>query len=1047
MSDSILLVAVGASAGGLEALTALFAAAPERTGMSFVVVQHLSPDYKSMMVELLDRRTSLTVKEVEDGIVPEAEHVYVIEPQTSLRLEGDQLRIDPMPRDQRVPHPINIFFESVAAEREGACAAVVLSGTGSDGARGVEAIKDAGGTVVVQDPETASFDGMPKAAIQTGTADLVLPPSDVIKELKVLQQSGPASYFGLAGDHGATTLGQIVGVLRKSTGVNFGHYKPTTVIRRIHRRMEILDVADPRQYVELLRNDAVEIATLYRDLLIGVTRFHRDTGAVTALQTIALPALLERPSTGPVRAWVAGCSTGEEAYTVAMLLAELLRDKSREFRVFATDVDAGALEAASAGEFDESSVQHLPTELLERYFERRGATWVARPSLRDKILFSRHNVIEDPPFTRLDFISCRNLLIYLRGPIQQRILQIFSSSLNENGVLWLGSSEALGASAPLYDVLDPRWRIYGARPGRRKQIVAPLSRTLPAAVRVSPHDTRQTRLLRAVRRALTRYAPPTVIINAEFEVVYRYGELGDLLSVPSGEVSLDIREMLPTAVSSLVVTGVHRVLDVDEDVVYSHVQLETPANALTFDLRLRSASEAADGPRLVALIFENMVEDDPVEEIVVPAGERVSEIDAQLHRTRRELADTRANLQTTIEELESSNEELQSTNEELIASNEELQSTNEELQSVNEELRMVNDEHQVKVAELMSLNHTLDTVLNSVEVGILLVDSDLQLARFNPAAARYVNLRPVDIGRPLSHLTHHLDFPDLLDRIGEVVRDSVVVERHVAARDGEVSTLVGIRPRRLDDYVSGALVTITDVTTLLQARHDANRLKAAFDQSGASVCIIDPKLRIQGYSSRFLEACGRDGAYLEDTAITELVAQEEEARVRGAIEQALAGARWSGVVRVRHPSGAFRWDSVDLVPGQDSDERYALWLATDLRDALRLGLHSDGPAGYWLWNPDTHEAHASSNFAGLWELSEEPRSLVDLEACLNAPDAERLRKEVGQALSRTRMVRLRLSLAAGEHDLEVLLQRSAVRREATFLVMEARRVSPGEVAS
>ncbi len=968
--------------------------------MTFVVVQHLSPDYKSMMVELLDRRTSLTVQKVADGIIPKAEHVYVIEPQTSIRLEGGKLRIETTERDARTPHSISDFFESVASGNEGGCVGVVLSGTGSDGARGVEVIKDAGGTVVVQEPASAAFNGMPLAALSTGTADIVVPPQNMILELMRLQESGAAAYFGLAGDHGSAVLAQLVAVLKKRTGINFNHYKATTIVRRIQRRMSYVGLEDPREYVDRLRDDETETAALYKDLLIGVTKFHRDAGAVAALQATAIPRLLSQPSTAPVRAWVAGCSTGEEAYTVAMLLTEAIiaRGIDRELRIFATDVDSRALQVASAGEFSAESIAHLPPDLVARYFINRRGVYTAQPVLRDPILFSRHDVIEDPPFSRLDFVSCRNLLIYLRPVVQQRILRMFSQCLLDDGIMWLGSSETLGQSESLFQTLESRWRIYAARPGRRKHVVPPLRVVTPPAP-VGQAVPRDSKLLRALGAALTNYAPPTLMINERFEVVYRYGDL-ELLKLPYGEVSLDVRELLPMELSSIISTAVGRLKDIEEDLVYRNLRAGDDEQARQFDLRIRLL-ESKGSEVLIALVFERLTE--PIaEEVVVTPESFPGEIEAELQQTRRALADTRANLQTTIEELESSNEELQSTNEELYASNEELQSTNEELQSVNEELRMVNDEHQAKVEELKQVNRTLDAVLGGIDVGILLVDNQLVLSRFNTSATLFLNARSVDIGRPLSHLTHRLAFPDLLDRIGDVIRGGAPIERSVATTDGNSQVLVRIRPRG-DAQREEALITVTEVTSLVDAQRSAAQFKAAFDASEHCVAILQTNGSLAAFSKSFATLMDRDPAYLENGSIFELLGEDSGDCIRVLLKQVPDKGRWSGILRFRLPSGAARWMVVEMTPGPKgrTKDGSILWTSRPIQEALLAGEVPDGDPryGHWLWDPERFVTHASPTLAAMWGLSDdEPFEIKHLEAQLSEEALGKFRQVNQEAL-------------------------------------------------
>lgn len=989
MTNLPTLVAVGASAGGLEALSSMLGSATGETGMTFVIIQHLSPDYKSMMTELLARRTQLKVQPAQDGQQVQAETVYVMEPQAQIKLDGATLRVKTVPRDERLSQPINDFFNS-AAEYPGEKVAVVLSGTGSDGTHGIAAVKSADGTIVVQEPSSAAFDGMPQSAIRTGLVDLVVPANEIITELLSLRNSGPEVYFGLADDRGRVVLQRIMTALEGLSGVDFTFYKPSTILRRIKRRMQHLELTDPRAYVDKLRETPMEVSALYHDLLIGVTRFFRDPGAISALSDLVMPRVLARAGTGPIRAWVAGCSTGEEAYTVAILIAEGLANAGldRDFRVFATDIDSKALEYAKAGEFTGESIERLPLAVREKYFVARGETFLVRKEIREHLLFSRHNLIEAPPFSRLDLISCRNLLIYLKPSIQQRIIQTFSSALIDDGVLWLGSSETIGGAKDQFNTLNSRWRLYQARPGRRRKMIpmAGVTRLAPTRSPSSVEAMRQKRIMRTLEGALLGYAPPTLLIDTEFQLIYRYGNLDELLSVPSGAMTLDVREMLPRELSAIIYTAFSRARDAHDDLHYRGLRLES---GLVFDMRVRLLTDRRGEDELLALIFEGLKTEEPASTEIVSV--QVSgEIETELLNARRDLQDTRVNLQATIEELETSNEELQSTNEELIAANEELQSTNEELQSVNEELHTVNAEHQDKVEELVRLTEKLDDVLGAIEVGVVVLDEQLAVQHFNLAATRYFNLIDQDLGRPLAHITHQMAFSDLLDRCGDALRSGTQTMRQTTGAGRTV--LLNILPRRrTHEAAVGVVLTITDVTELISARRHAGEFQHAFDLTGLSAVLIDGDGCVQAFNSNFADRTERDPAHLAGQSFEAFIADDDRARFARALESVRAGRPWSSILQGMLPDGRSSWMVIDLFvsPAGETRTPTVLCIARPFTELFPFNpnrIVEEGRRAVWVHDLATGHTTASRGLAGVWGAS----TILGLTEYASAEQVQRL---------------------------------------------------------
>jgi two-component system, chemotaxis family, CheB/CheR fusion protein len=582
-----------------------------------------------------------------------------------------------------------------------------------------------------------------------------------------------------------TGLARIVFALRAHTGIDFDCYKPESVSRRVVRRMRELELKDMHTYTQRIQDDAHEATALAHYILVGVTRFLRDEGAIQSLRANVIPRLVERAQIKPLRLWVAGCSTGEEAYSLAMLLNEALDAVPDHlgWKLFATDIDGAAIEQASSGEFDPQLLEQLPQSLRERYFTPRGDRYVVHKRLREKLLFSRHDITQDPPFSHVDMVSCRNLLIYLKPNMQSRVLQLLSAALNDDGVLWLGASESLGERADEFKTLDARWRVYAARPNRKRDPMLfttnRAAQTTEAARRMKKDDL--SLLLETIHKV---YVPPCLVIDSHFRLMYRFGELDALLRLPTGAVSLDVRDLLPEELSSLI-TALASKTRQSGDVVYRDLTAMTERGQRSFDLRACTLT-LPDHGNLIALFFEGLSDVQVNPEAVArgPSDLGPGTRD-RLDFLESELRQTRESLQATIEELESSNEEMQATNEELIAANEELQSTNEELQSVNDQLHNESSANGEKVSELNVANGDMERLLANLDVGIVLLDDKLGIRRFNPTATLHFNLLPQDVGRSLTHLSHRLRYENLVEDCQRALRDPAPpVWRSIQTQDG-----------------------------------------------------------------------------------------------------------------------------------------------------------------------------------------------------------------------------------------------------------------------
>ena len=822
-------VAVGASAGGLEAIELFFSHMPPESGLGFVVIQHLSPDYKSLMVELLSKKTLMPVHRAEDGMLVLPNHVYLIPPKKNLTIFHGKLLLSEQDHSKGVNLPIDVFLRSLAEDQSEKAVAIILSGTGSDGTRGVRAIKEYGGMVMVQSEESAKFDGMPRAAIATGLVDFVLPPDQMPGQLLSFAKHPyitkvERSETLLSDEQGLT---RIFAILREKCKVDFTFYKPSTVTRRIERRMTINQTDDIKDYVAFLSNRPGEAVALYRELLIGVTSFFRDQDAYDRLAQYGLPEILNSANTREIRFWVAGCSTGEEAYSLAILARETMEQLgvSRDVKIFATDIDRDAIHFAANGCFPESIAADVSPRLLSKYFYKKDDNFQIARSIREMVVFAQHNLIRDPPFTNIALISCRNLLIYLQPILQHKVLEFFNFSLNPGGLLRLGTSETTGEMTDYFEAIDPKWKLYRSK-GRLKplsdathllSVTDTRSRELRgqfAGVRRALRLSEEERVLERFLEVVTQdYIPLAVIVNAQLEVLHVLGDAGGYFRLPSGKVVNDISKMAARELAIPLTTGIQKVFRQRQELRFSNIRLPQEGVIRLVDLRIRPLPEKKGYEPLVAVFVEEVKKIESAE--LESAGQSYDLSKAAEERLRdleQDLQFTHENLQATIEELETSNEELQATNEELLASNEELQSTNEELQSTNEELFTVNTEYQSKIIELTELNNDVENLLGATQIGHLLLDENLEVRRFSPRIAEIFKLLESDVGRPITHISHYLANCDPLQIVREVQAAGQPVEREVRTQEGRWY-LMRIVPYTVGPRTfSGTVISFVDIT-------------------------------------------------------------------------------------------------------------------------------------------------------------------------------------------------------------------------------------------
>ncbi len=834
------VVGIGASAGGLEAMTALFDAESALDGMALVIVQHLDPKSESHLVPLLTQHTSLTVRPAQDGLEIEPDHVYVCVPNRDLVVRDGRLRLLDPETERSLRRPIDRFFESLASAYGDRAIAVVLSGAASDGSRGISEIKSAGGMVIVQDPQTAEFDGMPSSAIHTGLVDLVLPAEKIPEVLVRLAthplENLPATTDDETFDVEAAPLQSILTVLGDRFGYDFADYKRPTLLRRTRRRMSLRNVDDFAAYASLVREDADEAASLFRDLMINVSSFFRDREAWQELQREVIdPLIAKRASGDTIRVWSAGCATGEEAYTIGMLLIERIEVSGKRIQpqIFATDV-SDSLETARAGVYPETIAMELSAERLDRFFVNHGPTYEVKSHLRDLIVFARHNVITDPPFLRMDLICCRNLLIYIEPETQQKILGMFNFGLRDGGTLMLGSAETIGMQTDLFSPISAQWRIFRSRrivhTGRfdfpRFTVTHQRLGAHSAAQRDRPVKDECLRL--AQRALLDRYAPPSVVIDTDHQVLVYSGITSRYLTQPGGEPTRDLLALISAGLRPPLRQAINEALSAKRQAITTSGYIKEEDVRRPVTLTIHPIGPARDASPLLLVSFEEPAEPQTVSERepeqVDRSGQSVDQLEEELQLTRRELQDVSEQYDRLLEDYSTSGEEMLSINEELQSANEELESSKEELQSLNEELNTLNDELHSKVQAVERTNSDLNNLLASTEIATLFLDMDCRVRWFTPATRQVLRLIPSDVGRPIRDLASAVTGSQLESEAQKVLKNLVPVETEVVCEQGRHFIRRILPYRTADNRIDGVVATFVDITERKRGEQQRERL-------------------------------------------------------------------------------------------------------------------------------------------------------------------------------------------------------------------------------
>jgi two-component system CheB/CheR fusion protein len=859
------IVGIGASAGGLEALEKFFINMPQDSGMAFVIIMHFDPTSKSILVEILKRYTKMEVFQAENGAKISPNNVYIIPPNKDMAILNGILQLLEPTVSRGIRHPIDFFFRSLSEDCKEKAICIILSGTGTEGTIGLKAIKGEGGMVMVQDVTSAAYDGMPASAIATGFVDYILPPEKMPEQLLNFVKQ---PY--IKGTRKAALIEQnapkqnIFVQIRDRTGHDFSLYKESTINRRIERRMNIHQIDKLQDYVRYLSENPSEIDALFKELLIGVTSFFRNLHAYEILKKKVLPDMLkDMTSAQPLRVWITACSTGEEAYSIAMIFKEYLNEIKSNIKVqiFATDVDKDAIEKARAGVYPASIAVDVSQERLRRFFTRAEDSYRVNKEVREMVSFAIQSLIKDPPFSNLDMVSCRNLLIYLGPVLQKKVLSTLHYSLKKDGILFLGNSETIGEFTDLFSVYDRKWRIYKSKGGShiligdfthmgRAGVFAKIKE--PAkSVGIGIGDHIEKMLLES-------YAPSCVIINEKNEILYFHGKTGKYLEPAPGNAGLKIVEMAREGLKHELNIAIRKVITQKKEFVFKELNVKTNGSFQTVNLIVRPLVKP-DMQGLMMVIFEEVPNRPSKTEKKTYKKPQINQhvIDLEL-----ELKSTRENLQATIEEMETSNEELQSTNEEFQAANEELQSANEELetsreelQSVNEELMTLNAEHQAKIEENFRILNDMNNMLMSTEIATVFLDNDLCIKRFTPAATKIINLRKTDIGRPVKDFSSKLVYEKLIDDVLEVLNTLAPMETEVIDKKGNWY-LMRIRPyRTTENVIEGAVVTFIDITErkLAEKMEQDARIftEGIIDTVRESLVVLDKDMRVISANQSF----------------------------------------------------------------------------------------------------------------------------------------------------------------------------------------------------
>jgi two-component system CheB/CheR fusion protein len=888
------IIGVGASAGGLEALEQFFSHMPKDNGMAFVVIQHLDPTHIGIMPELLQRITPMKVYQASDNLKLKPNCVYVIPPNKSLSmLNGALLLFDPV-ETRGLRLPIDIFFCALADDMQEKSIGIILSGMGSDGSLGLKAIKDKNGIALVQTPTSSKFDGMPRSAIAAVNADIVASADELPLKLMELLKNFPAEKADvLINDKSKGNLDKIILLIREQSGHDFSHYKINTLFRRIERRKGVHQIDKLNSYVRFCQENPKELEILFKELLIGVTSFFRDTAVWEKLKNEILPKLIAQLPAGYVmRAWVTACSTGEEAYSLAIVFKEAVEKskKNISLQIFATDLDPDAIDEARKGLYAPNIVAEVSTERLNRYFTIEPKGFRVLAAIREMVVFAPQNVIKDPPFTKLDILTCRNMLIYMESDLQKKLMSLFNYSLNPGGIMVLGSAETCNGKSDGFSEIDNKLKIYGrtSSPSATDLTDFPSSfsyrSTRVAENPATSHVVENIQIL-ADQVLLQRFAPASALVNEKGDIIYMTGRIGKYLEPVAGKANYNIYVMARDGLRNELPGALRKAMQNYNEVILRNIKIGAEGSSLYADITIQRLDTQNSIKGMILLLFSDVttkVNYELKQKTIKPAraSGRTKKMELMLQSSQEDLQGLREEMLTSQEELKSTNEELQSTNEELQSTNEELTTSKEEMQSLNEELQTVNVELQSKVSDFVQANEDMKNLLNSTEIATLFLDNNLNIRRFTEQATKIFKLRKVDIGRPFTDQASDLKYPDIDQHARQVLDTLISIETPIQAEGGRWYNVRILPYRTLDDHIDGLVITLTDITLAKKTEMALNiseiRYRSLFESAKEGILILDAEtgkivdvnpflVELLGYSKeQFLEKTIWQIGFLKD---------------------------------------------------------------------------------------------------------------------------------------------------------------------------------------
>ncbi|MDJ0714518.1 MAG: chemotaxis protein CheB [Prochloraceae cyanobacterium] len=1058
------VIGIGASAGGLKALEDFFENMPADNGASFIVIQHLSPDFKSLMKELLERRTRMAVYRVTDGMKLQPNSIYLIPPRNNLILENRHLRLIEQVDEgrHRFNFPINLCFQSLAADCGDRAIGVILSGTGSDGTQGLQAISEAGGITLVQSPTTAEFDGMPQSAIATGLVDRVLSPRDLAQtlyEIVRLSSHRANSSESVAAEIDRVKLKQIVGILTDEENIDFSYYKISTMSRRIYRRCSMTGFDAIEDYIAYLQESSEERKLLQEDLLIGVTSFFRDPKAWEYLEKQIFPELIEqtKPS-DQIRVWVTACATGEEAYSMAILLDEAIQKsgKSVNLKIFATDIDTAALEKASKGVYSENIVNEISSERLERYFTFKDGSFYVNPKLREMLIFAPHHLAKNAGFSKMNLISCRNVLIYMQPQLQRRVMRMLHFSLIPKGILFLGAAETLGDLEDEFEPLDEKWKLFRKRRDVRLPFFSsgttPINRTASPSLKLNSAQPRLDPLLsRAFASFLCERRATCFLVNRDNELLHVFSDAAGLLQVPQGWMTKEIAQMMPQALQLPLTTALHRAKRENKPVLYAGIVIGEGDKVRSLNLRVTYQEAEAMATDFLMVVIEDDAKPHipPTPEVFqvdTKATQRILELEYELQQTTE-------NLQATIEELETTNEEQQATNEELLASNEELQSTNEELHSVNEELYTVNAEYQSKIQELTELNNDLNNLLRGTDIGVIFLDESLKIRKFTPAATVAINLVDADINRPIEHLSHNMDYFDLVGQLREAIATRQASEKEVKIVKTGSNFLMRVHPYQNETLeYEGLVVTFIKIDKLKQTQAKLERqtaeLEYLYQNMPVGLALIDEEFRYIKANERLSQINGVPVEKIIGATVSQVVPELKD-KVEPILchvlntGESVENLEVSGVTAAA-PNVQRDWIAnyhpvelpgdrriISVVVNEITELKQAQKALQASQERLKLTLLATG-IGTWWWEPEPDRATWDDRIHRLYGISPEqmPLTYPDWLKLIHPEDREMVEQRVIAALEDRQSYEVEFRIVWPDGSIRWLAARGKVERDA-----------------